>query len=88
MEIKEAAEREMKRMNQVFGSLKIISKDKNAKEFLDFSSNYYKDGIYFLNEKKFTEAFEAFIISWAYVDIGLKLKLFSVSEEQKKHFTS
>jgi hypothetical protein len=88
MEIQEAAEREMKRMRQVFGSLKIISKEKNAKEFLDFSSNYYKDGIYFLNEKKFIEAFEAFIISWAYVDIGLKLKLFSIPSEQKKHFTS
>lgn len=87
MEIKEAAEREMRRMKEIFSSLK-ISKEKKAVEFYEFSKNYCTDGIYFFKEKKFIESFEAFIISWAYIDIGLKLNLFSVPKEQKKYFTA
>jgi hypothetical protein len=86
-EIEKAAEKEMKRMKEVFNKLKILD-NKNAKEFCGFAKNYFNDGIYFLGEKKFIEAFEAFIISWAYIDIGLKLNLFSVSKEQEKFFTA
>jgi hypothetical protein len=84
----EAAEKEMSRMKEVFKSIKIISKEKNAKEFYDFSKNYFNDGIYFFKEKKFIESFEAFIISWAYIDIGIKLKFFSVQKEHEKLFTA
>jgi hypothetical protein len=87
-EIEKAAEKEMSRMKEIFSSLKIVSKDKNAKEFHDFANNYFKDGIHFFNEKKFIESFEAFIISWSYIDIGLKLNLFSVSKEHEKFFTA
>ena len=83
----EAASKEMKRMKEIFSSLK-ISRDKKAAEFYSFAKNYCTDGIYFFKEKKFIEAFEAFIISWAYIDIGLKLNLFSVPKEQKRFFTA
>lgn len=87
-ESRKAAEKEMKRMKEVMSSVEIISKDKKALEFLDFASNYLKDGIYFYERRQFIEAFEAFIISWAYVDAGLKLNFFSIPNNQKEWFTN
>ena len=86
-EIELYANKEMNRMQEVMKSLKIISDDKNARHFFDFSKNYYNDGIHFFKEKKFIESFEAFIISWSYIDAGLKLGFFSVPKEQEKWFT-
>lgn len=86
-EIKTAAEREMNRMEEVFVSLR--KKDiKKAKEFYDFALNYHKDGLYFYNKKMYVEAFEAQVISWAYIDTGLKLGYFSAPKEQKEWFTA
>jgi len=50
--------------------------------------NYYKDGIYFFSKKDFIRAFEAFIISWSYVDAGLKMKFFKVPSAKEKWFTA
>ncbi len=86
MEIKKAAEREMKRMKAVFGKLKRKG-GKKTDEFFNFAHNYFTDGIYFFEKGKFIESFEAFIISWAYIDAGLKLGYFSAPREQKKWFT-
>lgn len=85
--IQEFSSNEMERMKEVFSNLKIISKDQKAREFHDFAHNYFKDGMYFFKEGKYTEAFEAFIISWAYIDIGLKLDFFEIPEKVKKFFT-
>ncbi|MCD6546941.1 MAG: DUF357 domain-containing protein [Nanoarchaeota archaeon] len=87
MNLKQAAEKEMKRMEEVFNDLKIINKRK-ADEFYSFSENYFEDGKYFFKKGKYLEAFEAFIISWAYIDIGIKLGLFDVSKNVRKYFTS
>ncbi|MCD6576205.1 MAG: DUF357 domain-containing protein [Nanoarchaeota archaeon] len=87
MNIKVAAEREMKRMEEIFNNIK-ISNNKKADEFYSFAENYFMDGKYFFGKKKYIESFEAFIISWAYLDIGLKLKLFKVDKSVKKYFTS
>lgn len=89
MQIQQAAEREMNRMKAVFDSLKKKSSDsENAKEFYEFALNYYKDGIHFYKNEDYVNAFEAFIISWAYLDAGIKLGFFSVPDEQKKWFTA
>jgi len=86
--IKSYAEKEMKRMQAIMKSLKIINKSKLALHFFDFASNYFKDGMYFFKEKKFIESLEAFVIAWSYVDCGLKLKFFAVPKEQKGWFTA
>ena len=86
-DIHEHAAKEMKRMHEVMQHVK-VKEDKQAKHFHSFAMNYFKDGIYFFKEKKYTEAFEAFIIAWAYIDTGLKLKFFQVPREQKKWFTA
>ena len=85
-EIKKAAEREMKRMKTVFSKIK--KKTPKATEFYEFAHNYYSDGLYFHDKKKYVESFEAFIIAWAYLDAGLKLGYFSVPKDHKKWFTA
>ena len=87
MKIKEEAEKEMKRMVEVFDNVEVELQPK-AKEFYEFANNYFKDGKHFFEQEKFVEAFEAFIISWAYIDIGLKLGFFKVPEKIKKYFTT
>jgi len=88
MNIIKAAEKEKKRMEEVMKSLEIKKTSKEAKEFYAMAVNYYKDGIYFFDKKDYLRAFEAFIISWSYVDAGLKLNFFSVPLDQKKLFTA
>jgi hypothetical protein len=84
MNINDAALKEMKRMEEVFSEIKVLDKPK-SKEFYDFAKNYFDDGRHFYSQEKFVEAFEAFIITWAYLDIGLKLSLFQT--KLKKYFT-
>jgi hypothetical protein len=84
-EVKGLAEKEMKRMAEIFAEIKVLSKP-HAQEFYDFSKNYFEDGKHFYDFEKYVQAFEAFIISWAYLDIGLKLKLFET--KLTKHFTA
>jgi hypothetical protein len=88
MELSKEANKEKERMRQVIDSLKIKCKNEKAKQFCDMVKNYFFDGCFFLEKGKELEAFEAFIISWAYVDAGLKLKFFEVPASQKKWFTA
>ncbi|MEM2954518.1 MAG: DUF357 domain-containing protein [Candidatus Nanoarchaeia archaeon] len=82
------AKKEIERMESVFKELKIISKNKKALEFYDFAKRYFEDGKWFYKKRKYLEAFEAEIISWAYIDVGLKLKFFKISNALKFNFTS
>jgi hypothetical protein len=85
--IQEYAKKEMLRMTVVFEKLH-VAENEQAKHFKEFASNYFKDGLYFFKKKMFIESFEAFIIAWAYIDCGLKLKFFQVPKEQKEWFTT
>ncbi|MBI2041210.1 MAG: DUF357 domain-containing protein [DPANN group archaeon] len=87
MDIKASAEKEIKRMQEIFGKVEVNNADK-SKEFYDFAKTYFEDGKYFLKKEKFIEAFEAAVIAWAYLDAGLKLGFFSVPKDAKKFFTS
>ena len=84
MNIEDAAKKEMNRMIEVFAELKVLKRER-AQEFYDFANNYFRDGKHFFEKGKPIEAFEAFIIAWAYLDIGLKLGLFET--KLKKYFT-
>lgn len=81
--MKDIALKEINRLSPVFE--KIIIKQK--KDFFDFAKRYYSDSKYFFKQNKYVEAFEAAIIAWAYIDIGLKLDFFEVPEELREHFT-
>lgn len=85
MTIQQAAKREVARMQDILPAVKTTKK---GKHLLGFANNYAQDSKYFLEKKKYIEAFEAAIIAWAYLDIGLKLKLLSVPKELKNNFTA
>jgi hypothetical protein len=86
--VKKEAEKEKERMCKVIDKLEVKSKDKKASEFYEMAKNYFFDGCHFLEKGMDVEAFEAFIISWAYVDAGLKLDFFIVPKTQKEWFTA
>ena len=86
-DLKENAQKEMERMKEIFDNIEVSGKGL-ALDFYQFARAYFDDGIHFFEKKKFLQSFEAFIISWAYIDAGLKLKYFKVKENQKHNFTS
>lgn len=81
--LKANAEKEIKRMQEVFDKVKV----KDGKNYFDFAKTYFEDGKYFLEKKKYLEAFEAAVIAWAYVDFGLKLGYFEVPKDLRNLFT-
>ena len=85
--IKKEAEKEMNRMTKIFDSVKVSGKGMSL-DFYRFAKNYFEDGKHFFDKGDYIEAFEAFIIAWAYIDAGLKLKYFEVNTDLKTDFTS
>lgn len=83
--MKEEAEKEIKKMQPVIDSLKLENKE--AEELFKMTHAYFNDAKYFFEKEKFVQAFEAAVISWAYVDAGLHLKVFSIDKNLKKLFT-
>jgi hypothetical protein len=86
--LEERAIAERIRMEEVFG--KLVRKDNGhiADEFLSMAENYFKDSKYFFGEGDIVRAFEAVVISWSYIDAGIKAGFFSVPEELREYFTS
>jgi hypothetical protein len=80
-----AAKKEVERMETVLKGLKIL--DQSALELYNLVLSYASDARYFLEKKDFLRAFEAAVISWAWVDAGLHLKAFSVDGSMKGQFT-
>ncbi|MCW1293976.1 MAG: DUF357 domain-containing protein [Candidatus Parvarchaeota archaeon] len=74
-------------LDEVFGKLEMINPSKGADELLDGAKRYYEDGRYFLSKGDYVSSLEAFVISWAYVDAGLKLGLFRIPKEFSVYFT-
>ncbi len=84
-ELKELAEKEIKKIDTIMKSLKVI--DNSALELYNLILAYFIDAKHFLEKKDFIRAFEAAVICWSYCDAGLHLKAFSVDEDLKKYFT-
>ncbi|MDP8012506.1 MAG: DUF357 domain-containing protein [Nanoarchaeota archaeon] len=75
-----------KKLEEVFLKIRTISSDKKAEQILRTARDYFDDSKYFLDNEDYTDAFEAVIISWAFVDVGLLLGLFDVPDELKDYF--
>jgi hypothetical protein len=86
MDIEKAAKREVDRIGKIMPNVILIESQGGA--LVSFAKDYAKDAKFFFEHSKFIEAFEAAIISWAYIDISLKLKLVSLDAKFSKHFTS
>ncbi len=79
---------ERKRMQEVFKKIIKKSTGRVAKDFLSMSKDYFNDSGYFLNKGDMVRSFEAIVISWAYIDAGIKADFFAVPDELKDYFTS
>jgi len=83
--LKEACRKEIEEMGNVFKNIKILN-TKGA-EIFNLSLSYFYDAKYFFEKGDFISSFEAIIISWAYIDVGLHLEFFEIPQELKKYFT-
>lgn len=81
-------EKETKTMEEVFATLLVKDGEGLPKEFLAMAHNYFKDSKYFMGKKDPIRAFEAVVISWAYVDAGIKAGFFSVPDGLSHYFTA
>ncbi len=81
--LKEATMREIHRMEKVFTGLKVI----NENPVLDMARRYFEDAKFFASKEKWLEAFEAVVISWAYIDALLHLGYVEIPEELSSLFT-
>ena len=81
----EEARKEMKRIDEIMKNLKVI--DSKSDSLLEVLYSYYEDSKSFFKRKQYLQALEAAFIVWAYVDAGLHLKVFKVSDELRKMFT-
>ena len=84
-DLEKEADKEIKRIDEVLENLEVL--DYHGEEILELVNSYHEDSKYFFKEKMFLQAFEAAVICWAYIDVGLHMNLFSVPEEMKKIFT-
>ncbi len=85
-EIKKQAEKEIKRMKQIIGNVKLV--DDRGKSLIEAAKTYFSDSEYFFEKGKFLQSFEAAVISWSYIDAGLHVKVFSVPKEFNESFTA
>ena len=91
MENDDLRERYMKqkeKMSKVLSELQVLNDSKESNDFLDMANNYFNDAVYFESANNFMLAFEAMVISWAYVDAGIKAGFFTVPEGSKNYFTT
>lgn len=55
---------------------------KSAEDILDLAKRYYEDAKYFDKKGDKVNAFGAVVYAYAFLDIGARLKLFDVDDEQ------
>ena len=81
-DLKREAEREIWRMEEVFRSL-----EGEEGDVLRLARSYFEDSKYFFERGDYLKAFEAAVISWAYVDALLHMGKVKIAKDLLKHFT-
>ena len=79
--MKELAEKEIKRMDEIF------KKIKSNHKIVEDARRYFEDSKYFFEKGMYVEAFESAVISWAYLDACAKFGLIEIPSSLKKYFT-
>ena len=87
-ELSEQITKHSAKMKKVFKKIELAEKGRDFESLLKIAHAYYKDSLYFFEKKKLVQAFEALIISWTYIDSGLRLRIFSLPEELMDYFTA
>lgn len=87
-DLKKEVMKHSKMMKQVFKNLRINMKEQSFKDFFKLARAYYDDSQHFFEKKELIQSFEALIISWAYIDAGLRLNVFELKDEVlEEYFT-
>ena len=75
-------------MEKAFKHLRLSEEGQAFRELYNLAVAYYEDARHFCRKKKYVQAFEALMISWAYVDAGLRLDVFELLDDDlKAYFT-
>ena len=85
MELEELAKKEIKRMEDVLKTLKVV--DNKGSELYEIMMSYFADSKGFLKRKDYIRAFETVVICWAYCDAGLHFGVFKTESRFGKLFT-
>ena len=85
MKIKELAKKEIEKIEEIIKEVKL--KDNVALEVYNLALSYFSDAKHFFEKEDFVRAFEAVVISWAYLDACLHFGFIEVPEKFKKYFT-
>ena len=83
MNMKKLALREIERMEGVFSQIEVIADT----EVFSLAESYFNDSKSFFERGEYLNAFEAVIISWAYVDSLLHFNKAKIPDELKDLFT-
>ncbi|VVB75184.1 Uncharacterised protein [Candidatus Tiddalikarchaeum anstoanum] len=73
-------------MEKVFANIRTELKEKEFKDLFDLAFAYFSDSKHFFEKKKLVQAFEALMISWAYIDAGLRLDVFELLDNDLKDY--
>lgn len=84
--IAKEAKKEIELIGRVLKQVKLVKRE--GTRLLELAKAYYEDSKYFLEKRSHLEAFEAVVISWAYLDAGLHLKVFTIPANLKSFFTA
>jgi len=85
MDLKELVIKEMEKMEEALREIKL--KDVKALEVYNLALSYFSDAKHFFEKGDFVRAFEAVIISWAYLDACLHFGFIEIPERFKEYFT-
>ncbi len=85
MQIEELARKEILKMENAMDSVSLTGS--GGKDILELAKIYFQDSKHFMEKGDFIRAFEAVVISWAYVDAGLHMGVFNVPDRLKDLFT-
>lgn len=85
METESLAKKEIDKVEIILKELKLV--DTKGKDILSLINAYFEDAKYFYGKSQFIQAFEAAVMCWTYVDAGLHLKVFEITDNLKKFFT-
>lgn len=85
-ELKEQVTKHSKVMSKVFKNIRLLNKEEGFKELYDLALSYFNDSKHFYSKELFVQSFEALIIAWAYLDAGLRLDVFELTDDSLKDY--
>lgn len=85
-ELKEQVTKHLLKMDNVFKNIRVALKENGFKELFELARAYFSDAKHFYDKSKLVQSFEALMISWAYLDAGLRLDIFELTDDSLKDY--